>query len=421
MPNPKCPRCGGKTIKDGSYRRDGERIQRYYCKACNYRPSEDRAPKVTQEKWQETGKDACGSVNTAIKPRTIKDAAKLFQVNLDIWEAEKMVVNSWDVTNKKGVSKTNYQVKVWFKKKTNSFKIEEVCAEINSHVIPRDLPQIKYKPSGGLLEINSADLHFGKLAWGEETGENYDFHIATDRFNSTLQDAIEKGKLFGIGQILFVVGNDFFNADNSQNQTAKGTPVDSDLRWQKRFTLGCKLLVNAVATLRNHAPVKVMVIPGNHDDTTMFYAGTVLETTFQNTQGVSIDNQPKPRKYFYWNKNLIGFAHGHKGKPADMLSMMINEASNYTGVYGAVESAITKEFHLGHLHHEIAKDYNGLVVRWVKSPTGTDAWHNQSMFTGSVKGIQSFLYTGQSGLEANFHSNVILEKSSKPSRKRDKD
>lgn len=287
------------------------------------------------------------------------------------------------------------------------FKLEEIIESINKMVIPKKFPKIKYEiKANGILEIDMADLHYGKLGWGEETGENYDFKIAAKRFDTMLDETLAKAEPFGYHKILFIIGHDFFNADSQEDATSNGTKVDSDLRWQKRYKSGCKIIINGISRLREKAPVHVMVIPGNHDGATMFYAGCVLEEVFSNTPDVVIDNRPKTRKYFYEDGILLGFSHGDKEKAIDLFAHLANEAPKYTDCYGCFDSAIVKEFHLGHFHHEIAKDYKGVVARWVKSPSGTDSWHAGKGFVGSVKGIQSFLYNKDEGLQCIFHTNV---------------
>jgi hypothetical protein len=53
--------------------------------------------------------------------KTLEDALEFSEVDLSTWEVERHIFNSWDVTMKLGddtpVKRTNYQVKVWFRRK----------------------------------------------------------------------------------------------------------------------------------------------------------------------------------------------------------------------------------------------------------------------------------------------------------------
>ena len=396
----KCPSCGEvKGIIRNGIAKNGK--QRWLCK-CGREFRTDVIDN-TKEKWTEDRKSASGSIVTAVKPDTLEDAAKLFKVNLDIWQAKKMSVNQWGVTNKYGNKYTNYQVKVWFEKIQDDITIKSIKEVFDDFVRHYRLPKTykkEYDKGHSLVEINIADLHLGKLAWHRETGENYDIKIASRRFFDVLDDLIEKTRIYKPKRILFIIGNDFFNADTPSDTTTYGTSVDSDVRWQKRFSVGCHMLVDAINTLINIAPVDVKVILGNHDATTMFSAGELLKAWFHEYPSINIDNSPKLRKYHVYEDVLLGYTHGNKEKPRDLFSLMATEMKNVWNIINF------KEFHLGHLHRESSMDYNGLMVRWLKSPTGTDSWHYGKGFLGAVKGAEAFVYKKYEGMVAHIHSNL---------------
>jgi len=436
----KCPKCQSENYRKNGTNHFGE--QRYCCTECGKRFLERTAygmplyyakhptetPELesdkgedtiinrrkTRDSWEENNHNAVGSIVTAVKPNTIEDAVELFKVDLKIWEAERMVVNSWDVTMKTGtksdnviVTKTNYQVKVWFRKRIQEITPEELAEQFLEHLGEYKTPLIKSfkfkKPKEDLLlEITNFDLHLGKLCWKAETGENFDIKIAKQRFDYGIEDLLNKAKPFGHSKCVFAVGNDFFQADTPDNQTTAGTQVDSDVRWQKRFDVGNELLVGGIDRLRSTSPVDVVCIRGNHDWMTMYMAGQYLKAWFRNDKNVNIINTPMPRQYYFWKDVLLGYTHSHKEKPVDLFALMANEAKQYWS------KATTKEWHNGHLHHEITKDFKGVVVRNLKSQTGTDAWHFGKGYTGSVKGSEAFLFKPKEGMIANFHSNVIL-------------
>jgi len=374
-----------------------------------------RGNKHTKDKsqWQETQTTATGTIITAIKPRTLEDATELFNVDMDIWEAERMIINSWDVTMKLGSgnnkypkTETNYQVKVWFKKKCGEINPKELAeifkTAIKNHTPPKykdiNLPELDEE---NLLEITNFDLHLGKLGWHQESGENYDIKIAKERFMESIVDLLNKAKPFKYSRILFPVGNDFFNADTPEDTTTHGTKVDTDVRWKKRTIMGNELLVSGIDMLRQYAPVDVKIICGNHDWLTMFMSGEYLSAWYRNCDNVNIDNNPKQRKYYCWNNVLLGYTHSSKEKPIDLFAIMAQEQR--------VNWSKTKfrEWHLGHIHHEKVIDYKGVTVRWLKSQSGLDEWHYGKGYIGSIKGSEAFLWNEKTGLIAHFHSNII--------------
>jgi len=262
-------------------------------------------------------------------------------------------------------------------------------------------PKVDYKkPSKStLFEISVPDLHLGQLAWGKEAGVDYDLEEAKKRF----LEAIEYFKN-GCGVVpekyLFVVGNDFFNSDNLAFTTTAGTPQQDDTRWQKSFVEGRKLLVQAIDSLREKAPVDVIVIPGNHDVQRSFYVGDSLECWYHNCREVNVDNSPSPRKYYKYGASLLGFTHGKEEKPVMLPILMASESPK--------EWAETKhrEWHLGHLHKTFADESYGVVTRILPSLAATDSWHKTKGFVGNMKAAQAYLWDKEKGYTAHFQYTV---------------
>ena len=51
-----------------------------------------------------------------------------------------------------------------------------------------------------------------------------------------------------------------------------------------------------------------------------------------------------------------------------------------------------REFHLAHYHSEKVKDVGGVIYRWLPTVCGTDDYHYDKGYVGSVKRSYSFLY-----------------------------
>jgi hypothetical protein len=71
-----------------------------------------------------------------------------------------------------------------------------------------------------------------------------------------------------------------------------------------------------------------------------------------------------------------------------------------------------REFHLGHLHHKreikykSTQEYKGIVIRYLRSLSGEDTWHNIKGYIGCVQSAESFVWNKQEGLIANFSHNL---------------
>lgn len=275
-----------------------------------------------------------------------------------------------------------------------------------------NVKKIKYVPTGSgkfLLEIVLCDVHFGKLGWIGETGNmSYDTKIAAKRMTACVRAHIGEALLTGknIERIVFVAGNDFFNADKDLpfSQTTKGTPQQDDLRWQKTFNKGWKLNVECIELCKEVAPVEVVVIPGNHDFQKSFYMGDVLHAWYRNDVNVQVHNGADPQKFIEYGNCLIGYCHNMNLKRIKLLMQdKVPEAWGRT---------YFREWHLGDIHHPklvelVHEDYQSLMIRWLKSLSGDDGWHNDKGFR-SIKGGESFLWDHKYGMTNNFHYNLIL-------------
>jgi len=79
-----------------------------------------------------------------------------------------------------------------------------------------------------LLIIDLADVHFMKLCVETETGYSYSRDEAIHRVVSGTEALLQSAKGFGIGRVLFVLGNDILHVDNASKTTTSGTPQDTE-------------------------------------------------------------------------------------------------------------------------------------------------------------------------------------------------
>jgi len=79
---------------------------------------------VIQNEWEESNTDASWKYEGETSLTSLDAALKFCKVDLNIWEVERHLFNSWDVTSTNFGKRTNYQVKVWFK------RIEKIIIQI---------------------------------------------------------------------------------------------------------------------------------------------------------------------------------------------------------------------------------------------------------------------------------------------------
>jgi len=363
--------------------------------------------------------------------KTLDELLKACKVNLNEYYVSNYVVNKWDVTAfKNDTPKTieNFQVKARLEKLVQNIEIKNVT-EVFKELIKEYKPIvssnnnnfIKSKnitPSeNNMLEISIQDLHYGKLCWIGETRENYDTKIARERYVNAIQMLLKRASGFEYNQILFLVGSDFFNSDTIDNTTTHGTPQDEDLRWQKTFKTGVSLVVDGINMLKEmNVPIKIVVIPGNHDFSKSYYLGSFLEAWFNNDSQICIDNNASPRKYHVFGKVLLGFTHGDEEKEQSLPLLMASDKDSKK--YWS--DTTFHEWHCGHRHRRKDVKYTvldkstmlnedlGVTVKYLSSLTGTEEWHHKKGFIGQIKGADAFIWNDNLGLIAHLTSYIDI-------------
>ena len=248
-----------------------------------------------------------------------------------------------------------------------------------------------------LLVIDIADLHIGKLADKSETGDSYNSDIGVKRALEGVNGILSKAKGFPIDKILFIIGNDVLHIDNANKSTSAGTTQDVDGMWYKNYEIARDLYIKIIEMLVNVADVHVVHNPSNHDYISGFMLADSVYCWFRNHKNVSFDVSNAHRKYFIYGKNLIGSSHGDGAKMADMPLLMANEAPLQWA------NTFYRYIYLHHIHHKdvtkfkSGKDYQGVTVEYLRSPSGTDSWHHRNGYQHAPKAIEAFIHNKQFG------------------------
>jgi hypothetical protein len=267
----------------------------------------------------------------------------------------------------------------------------EIIKDIQEYVpnFPK-LERIQNKESY-LLVLDPADIHIGKLCNAFESGESYDNQIAVKRVMEGVKGILNKVSSFRIDKILFIGGNDILHIDNPSRTTTSGTPQDTDGMWYSNFMIAKKLYIEVLELLIGIADVYFTFNPSNHDYTNGFFLAQVIETYFKNCENITFDCSIAHRKGFQYYDNLIGTTHGDGAKQQDLPLLMAVEFSK--------EWASTKHRYIytHHVHHKTSKDYAGITIESLRSPSGTDSWHHRNGYQHAPKAVEGFLHCKKNG------------------------
>lgn len=239
--------------------------------------------------------------------------------------------------------------------------------------------------TGHLLVVDPADIHIGKLSRSFETGDSYNNSIAVQRVIKGVRGIVEKSRGYRISQILFIGGNDILHIDNPKRTTTSGTPQDTDGMWYENFLIAKQLYVDILSELLKIADVHFVYNPSNHDYMSGFFLADVIKTYFKNCDNITFDCNIQHRKYYTWKNNLIGTTHGDGAKEELLPMLMAQESKDWSSVKH-------RYIYTHHVHHKKSRDYIGVTVESLRSPSGTDGWHHRNGYQHSPKAVEGFIH-----------------------------
>lgn len=244
------------------------------------------------------------------------------------------------------------------------------------------IPAPPHKAKDLLTLYPIADAHIGMLAWGEETGEDYDTSIATKRLVNWLGQAVEASPPSETAVILDV--GDLTHADDQTNQTPRSKHVlDVDTRHFRTIDVTIAALVSATRlALKKHKRVIVRILPGNHNMTSYMAILFALAEHFRNEPRVDVQKEPGEFFAHQFGVNMICAHHGDKGKAERMVLFLADEFPEMWG------STSHRFLWTGHLHHHKSADIGGVQWEQLRALTARDAY------------AQSHAYCARSQLQA---------------------
>lgn len=392
-----------------------------------------RMKETTEAKptWEvETSDDKIQVLSISDRIRTEADAITYGEIDTAVWYVHSKKIGAHECPMKLGAGldekgrKTGPDrpaiLKMWRVELVLKRRVAQVFEEGAKLIIERMVKHAPKYPKAPrllkitdphMLEVSIFDSHFGKLAWGAETGQNYDLKIAESIYWDAVQGLVKSAAAHPIEKILFPVGQDFFHVDGIKGQTTAGTQVDYDCRFAKIFMAGWAACVKAIDFLAAIAPVHVPWVPGNHDATASYHLAAMLWAHYQRSSGrVVVDMSPKTRKLVTYGTAAIGFTHGDKERHNDLVNIFQGEFRK------EIVDCQTLEIHLGHRHVARETRYvcadtmpGGVRVRILPSLSGCDAWHYTSGYVGGMRAAEAYLWSKSRGYAGHFSYNVPPE------------
>lgn len=364
-------------------------------------------------------KDECILIYHGEKIETVEQLLVSAGIDMRLWEISEQSINNWEVAGKRRMGQDSgrrwradqlwktglRQIKVKLRRLAPK-PIQDAIKDLMKDVRPiatATPPKRKASSDRHMMEMGIYDHHWGKLAWGKETGTDWDLNIADREWRSASDEMLSRSAGFNVEKIVFPIGNDFFHVNNFNSTTANDTRVDStDDRFSKVFRSGCKSVQYSIERCLEIAPVQIVFVPGNHDRHTAWYLTEWIAGVFANNKHVIVDNSPRERKYLSYGPALLGYTHGDETPPDRLPGLMAVEASQQWA------ASTFRSWRIGHWHkrketrYNVGDTFEGVEVRIFPSLCGTDGWHYRKGFIGNSRMAECHFWSRKSGLDGYF-------------------
>jgi hypothetical protein len=269
----------------------------------------------------------------------------------------------------KGVSSLYVDGKLssqWVKSSADEDRRQELIRAAYE-AMAEDLPRLSPVDKPANFDINLAtlytltDSHVGMLAWGAETGADWDLKIAEATLTGCFQRMVQASPPARVGFVNQL--GDFLHSDGLVPVTpTSGHVLDQDGRYTKLVESAVRILRRVIQmALERHEKVVVLMAEGNHDMASSVWLRVMFKALFEDEPRVEVIDSPLPYYVYQHGKTMLAFHHGHL-KKNDQLPILF--ASQFPKVWG---ETVKRYAHTGHRHHSEEKEHSGITV--IQHPT----------------------------------------------------
>lgn len=248
------------------------------------------------------------------------------------------------------------------------------------------------------------DLHAGMLADSQETrGDDYDltlFKADLIASVSRLNQRVPSG-----GHALVILGGDTLHTNDYTNETpGHKHKLDADSRFEKITDIAIEAICHAIEEIASrNARVSVVVLRGNHDESSHIILKAALRQRYRNTDRIDFPVVAgAARSDVFWmrhGKVMLAAHHGDKMKPQTLAMICADQCAFWSNTRHRV--ILT-----GHRHHLRVEDMPGVSHYTMRAFAPCDAYGANF---GGVRGLQAMVFDDKQGLIAQFHDSVWRE------------
>ena len=255
--------------------------------------------------------------------------------------------------------------------KVKAFQMLQEAVKAMAEEVPPAPPVTSIPPQGQDNITNLyviTDYHLGMMAWGEETGADWDMKIAEDMLLNWFKRAIESAPAAS-SAILANIG-DFLHWDGMEAVTpASKHLLDADTRFTKLIRVCIRVWRQIIPMLlQKYESLHVIMADANHDPASESWMREMLHAFYEYEPRVTVDTSADTYYCYEFGKVSLFFHHGHKRKPANIDTVF---TAKFREEFGRTSFSYA---HMGHLHSVDVKETNLMLVEQHRTLAAPDAY-----------------------------------------------
>lgn len=316
------------------------------------------------------------------------DLAKLHKVDLTKYK----IVNYWTKVQPNGKFTSSLFCKVIAENSEEN--ITNKFAEALTAYVPKYTtnltPAFKNNYENCCLIIPKQDSHFNKY---DIMGDN-DINNRFSEVQVSIINDLQKASLSNnVEEVVYIVGSDQFNSEWT-SLTTKGTPQTNILTYQESFRLICDHEIQTIVAMLEYSDrVKIVFVPGNHDEFVGWHLIHFLEMYFREVSNVTFDTSTLNTKYHKYRNCAIMLNHGDAIKPKELAQKFPR---------GFKEEWSSCDFFYiftGDKHHELSLDIHGIKFYQVPQLSkATSKWDDKQGYIDGRAEMQVFNLSQTKGM-----------------------
>lgn len=346
-------------------------------------PSEEYTKKIDNEKGT-----IQSDVETTFEPKNDEELAALHKIDTDKYR----ISTYWSKMKPNGNFTSSVLATLIDKENSPSYFQEEFITFLKTYKPIAKIAKRKELSivDGVCIILPKQDAHFNKHDMYGDNDIDKRFDIV---YKSTEKMVSKVNNASYIDEIVYIVGSDQFNSEWT-GATTKFTPQSNILSYQGAFTEICNHEISVINMLLEYAQnVKIMFLPGNHDEYVGWHLINWLEAYYRETEGIEFNSSIENTKYHRFGNSAMMFNHGDAIKPKELAHKF---PIGFKDEWSECEHYF---IYTGDRHVEMSLDIHGIKFYQVPQLSNAKSrWDDKQGYIDSKAEMTAFVVTEKKGI-----------------------